>query len=299
MTSWTSGTLPITGGHLAFHRTGGRGPALVLSHGLTDNGLCWTRLATALAPDFDVIMLDARGHGDSSRMISDQPHDPGEDIAEAIRKLGLTAPIVMGHSVGARATAMYAVANPDRVSKVILEDPPLMPLVDPAAAERRRVRFREQVVKFRAMTPAEIVTMGRVSSPTWLDDDFPAWAVSKHQVDPEAMPDYRLPWQDTFAAITAPTLLIHADPALGGIVTPGLAEEARRINPNIRTVQIPNAGHNTRRENFADYLAAVRGFLAVPVRTHLTATQTPPSAPSRSVRSSMPPARHSRGRPRT
>jgi hypothetical protein len=34
-----------------------------------------------------------------------------------------------------------------------------------------------------------------------------------------------------------------------------------RINPGIRAVQIPNAGHNTRRENFTGYLAAVRGFL--------------------------------------
>ena len=261
MTSWTSGTLPITGGHLAFHRTGGRGPALVLSHGLTDNGLCWTRLAAALAPDFDVIMLDARGHGDSSRMIPHQPHDPGEAIAEAIAQLGLNMPIVMGHSVGARASAMYAAAHPDRISKVILEDPPLMPLVDPAAAVRRRVRFREQVEKFQSMTPAEITAMGKATSPTWHDDDFPAWTTSKHQADPHAMPDYRTPWQDTLAAITAPTLLIHADPALGGIVTPELADEARQLNPKICTVQIPNAGHNTRRENFADYLAAVLGFL--------------------------------------
>ena len=262
MTTWLSGTLGITGGQLCFHRTGGRGPALVLSHGLTDNGLCWTRLATALAPDFDVIMLDARGHGDSSRMIPDQPYNPGEDIAEAVAQLGLKAPIVMGHSVGARATAMYAAAHPDRVSKVILEDPPLMPLVDPAAAVRRRVRFREQVEKFRSMTPAEITALGKATSPTWHDDDFPAWTTSKHQVDPQAMPDYRTPWQDTLAAITAPTLLIHADPALGGIVTPELADEANRLNSNIRTTQIPNAGHNTRRENFTDYLAAVRGFLA-------------------------------------
>ena len=75
------------------------------------------------------------------------------------------------------------------------------------------------------------------------------------------MPDYRTPWQETFAAITAPTLLIHADPVLGGLVTPELADEATRINPGIRAVQIPDAGHNTRRENFTGYLAAVRGFL--------------------------------------
>lgn len=261
MTTWPSATLSVAGGHLAYHRTGGAGPALVLSHGLTDNGLCWSRLAEALAPAFDVIMLDACGHGESSRFAPGRLHDPGEDIAQAVDQLDLTAPIVMGHSVGARATALYAAAYPDRVSRVILEDPPLMPLIEPSAAERRRARFREQVAKFRTMTPAEITAQGRATSPSWHDDEFPAWTASKQQVDPEAMPEYRMPWQDTFAAITAPTLLIHGDPALGGIVTPELAAEAQRLNPNIRPVQIAGAGHNTRRENFADYLAAVRGFL--------------------------------------
>ncbi|MCA6319719.1 alpha/beta fold hydrolase, partial [Phenylobacterium sp.] len=65
---WIPGEVAVSGGQLAYHRTGGDGPPLVLSHGLTDNGLCWTRLAEALAPDFDIIMLDARGHGASSRV---------------------------------------------------------------------------------------------------------------------------------------------------------------------------------------------------------------------------------------
>jgi N-formylmaleamate deformylase len=261
MTAWPSGTLPITGGHLAYHRTGGDGPALVLSHGLTDNGLCWSRLAKVLASDFDVIMLDARGHGRGSRIIPGQPRDAGRDIAEAIEGLGLTAPIVMGHSVGARSTADYAAAWPGQASRVILEDPPLMPLIDPAAAERRRARFREQVEKFQAMTPTEITAMGKAQSATWHDDEFPAWTASKLEVDPEAMPDYRTLWQDTFAAIRAPTLLIYGQPGHGGIVTPELADEARRLNPAIRSVEISGAGHNTRRENFTDYLAAVRAFL--------------------------------------
>lgn len=264
MNAWPSGTLPITGGHLAYHRTGGDGPALVLSHGLTDNGLCWSRLAAALAPDFDLIMLDARGHGESSRVIPGQPYDPASDIAEAIEALGLTRPIVMGHSVGARSTALYANTWPDRVARVILEDPPLMPLPDPAAAERRRIRFREQMEKLQAMTPAEITAMGKSTSPTWHDDEFPAWTRSKQQVDPGAMPDYALPWQDTLANITVPTLLIYGQPGHGGIVTPELAAEAKRINRNIRSVEIPKAGHNTRRENFEAYLAAVQAFLAEP-----------------------------------
>jgi N-formylmaleamate deformylase len=261
LNSWQSGTVLVSGGHLAFHRTGGSGPALVLSHGLTDNGLCWSRVAAALAPEFDIVMLDARGHGRSSRICVDAPQDPGQDIAEAIDALGLASPILMGHSVGARAAAMCANANPDRVSKVILEDPPFLPLAERSVAEIRRRNFRQQVEKFQAMSEAQITAMGKASSPGWHEDEFSAWTAAKKQVDPEAMPDYRTSWQASIARITAPTLLIYGERARGGIVTPELAEEAQAINPNISAIQIAGAGHNIRRENFADFLAAVQAFL--------------------------------------
>jgi N-formylmaleamate deformylase len=261
LNSWQSGTVLVSGGHLAFHRTGGSGPALVLSHGLTDNGLCWSRVAAALAPEFDIVMLDARGHGRSSRICVDAPQDPGQDIAEAIDALGLASPILMGHSVGARAAAMCANANPDRVSKVILEDPPFLPLAERSVAEIRRSNFRQQVEKFPAMSEAQITAMGKASSPGWHEDEFSAWTAAKKQVDPEAMPDYRTSWQASIARITAPTLLIYGERGRGGIVTPELAEEARAINPNISAIQIAGAGHNIRRENFADFLAAVQAFL--------------------------------------
>lgn len=261
MTAWHSGIVDVAAGRLAYHRTGGSGPPLVLSHGLTDNGLCWRRLAEALEADFDIIMLDARGHGASSGIAEDPRRDLAEDIAEAIDGLGLTAPVVMGHSVGGRASAAFAGAYPGRVSKVILEDPPFTAPADPAAAERRRERFRTQVETLRAMTHAEIVAMGRSMSPSWHEDEFPDWAQAKALVDPDAMPSYVTQWQEEIAGITAPTLIIHGDPKLGSLVTPEIAAEARAINPRTTAVQIPGAGHNVRRENFAGVLTAVRDFL--------------------------------------
>ena len=98
--NWSTGTVEVSGGRLAYHRTCGSGPAILLSHGLTDNGLCWRRVALALQADYDVVMLDARGHGESSRIPKDEERDPARDIAEVIDGLGLKSPILMGHSVG-------------------------------------------------------------------------------------------------------------------------------------------------------------------------------------------------------
>jgi len=262
MSNLSSGRVDIADGFLAYHRTGGAKPALVLSHGLTDNGLCWTRLAQALEVDFDVIMLDARGHGDSVRMGAGPDQDPALDLAQAIEQLSLESPIVMGHSVGARTTARYASLYPGRVSGVILEDPPFMAQQNPSITARWQADFRKQIADLRAMTADQITAVGKKRSPTWHQDEFPAWTSSKMQVDPEIRIHDPEPWQDYMARITAPTLLIYGEPGFGGIVTPDIAKASQDLNPQIETAQLAGAGHNTRRENFEAYLAAVVSFLA-------------------------------------
>ena len=65
VSEWHSGFVESNGIRLHYTRTGGDKPPLVLAHGVTDAGLCWTPLAEALAPEYDAIMVDARGHGRS------------------------------------------------------------------------------------------------------------------------------------------------------------------------------------------------------------------------------------------
>ena len=68
-------------------------------------------------------------------------------------------------------------------------------------------------------------------------------------------------WRDTVEAITCPILLITGDPGRGGIVTPAVAEEARRLARDLRVVNIPDVGHNIHRDNYPPYREAVAAFL--------------------------------------
>src|SRR5919202_2527380 len=124
MAEWFSGEVETNGIRMHYYRTGGDKPPLVLAHGATDNGLCWTRVARALESDYDVIMPDARGHG-----LSEAPAagygtaERAADLAGLIRRLGLDRPAVAGHSMGAATTLRLVADYPELASCAVLEDP--------------------------------------------------------------------------------------------------------------------------------------------------------------------------------
>ena len=67
MTNYISEFIAIPGGMtIHYYRTGGALPPLVLVHGVTDDGLCWSPIADKLSDLCDVILVDTRGHGLSS-----------------------------------------------------------------------------------------------------------------------------------------------------------------------------------------------------------------------------------------
>ena len=66
MTNWMTGVCEANGISIHYLRTGGSKPPMVLLHGLTGSGSCWSPLARALEDEYDIVMPDARGHGSSS-----------------------------------------------------------------------------------------------------------------------------------------------------------------------------------------------------------------------------------------
>jgi pimeloyl-ACP methyl ester carboxylesterase len=271
MAEWTSGDIVANGIKQHYYRTGdgsGGKPPVVLAHGSTDNGLCWTRLARALEADYDVVMPDARGHG-----FTDAPEGEytaavrAADLAGLIQTLGLQRPAVGGHSMGA-GTALRLVADyPDIARCAILEDPGLRDR-QPSTTdqEARREHMRQQAADMRALGREGIMARGRQQHPDWAEEEFGPWADSKLQVSERHTGGRRGPerpdWRELLPKVQCPVLLITSDPERGGIVTPEIAEEAKRLLPSIKVVRLSGAGHNIRREQFDPYLKAVRSFLA-------------------------------------
>src|SRR5215475_4204856 len=124
MTNWTSAVCKANGIDIHYLRTGGDKPPLVLLHGLTGSGDCWSPLARALEAEFDVVMPDARGHGYSSRPLSGYGYeDYAGDVVGLIQELGLDAPVLLGHSMGGMTAALVASQIDAALRGVILADP--------------------------------------------------------------------------------------------------------------------------------------------------------------------------------
>ena len=69
-------------------------------------------------------------------------------------------------------------------------------------------------------------------------------------------------WRDAVAGWDCSALLVIGENSLGGIVSPPLAAAAAETNTRLEWVQVPDAGHAIRFDQFDRFLTAVDPFLA-------------------------------------
>jgi pimeloyl-ACP methyl ester carboxylesterase len=271
MAAWKSGDVIANGIRIHYYRTGdGSKPAVVLCHGFSDSGLCWTPVARQLEADYDVIMLDARGHGLSEVVEEDYAiQSMAADVVGAIEALGLQKPVVGGHSMGGSMATFAAALAPAAIAALILEDPGYLnpPEKEPTpeeAAEQAK-GFAVWVEGMAGKTREDLIAQCRAESPSWPEDELGPWADSKLQLSKNVVNKNisgGVTWQSVVAQIKCPALLITADVDKHGIVSPEMAAEAQALCPTMEVAHIPGVGHNIRREDRAAYIAAVKGFLA-------------------------------------
>jgi pimeloyl-ACP methyl ester carboxylesterase len=268
MHTWQSGDIYGSGVRIHYYRTGGDRPAIVLLHGMGDNGLCWARVAEQLQTHWDVVMLDARGHG-----LSDAPEtgytaeEQAPDVAAVVQALGLERPVLMGHSMGGATAVATAAQYPSLIRGLILEDPPWGGPPEQLSAEeiqRRQSDWRALILKRKAMPQAELVTPIRRRFPAWDEADVDALAEATRQLSPRIVNSITgagIAWQDVVRKVACPMYVITAEPALGAIISTERIGEARQICPTLREIHIVGAGHNIRREQFECFIIAVRNCM--------------------------------------
>lgn len=103
------------------YRLGGRGPALVLLHGLGLSGDWWSELAPQLVAGHTLIIPDLRGHGQSTNPSVVFRHPiAATDILELLDRLAIREFSLLGHSTGAGVALHIAARVPGRVQSMII-----------------------------------------------------------------------------------------------------------------------------------------------------------------------------------
>lgn len=94
--------------------TSGAGARLVLVHGFTQTARSWDALAESLSADFQVVAVDAPGHGGSAGVRA--------DLASGARLIGAAGgrATYIGYSMGGRLCLHLALDRPDLVERLVL-----------------------------------------------------------------------------------------------------------------------------------------------------------------------------------
>ncbi|HEU5078512.1 MAG TPA: alpha/beta hydrolase [Opitutaceae bacterium] len=271
-------------------------PVMVMIHGVTDIGLCWTTLTWKLQDSYDIYMVDTRGHGLTDPFTSADDADTlVKDVVEFVHAMKFEKPILMGHSMGAATVMKLGAEYPDLAKAIIMLDPLLgrLPNFAPrnsgatAAAGKAESRATPQMSTARANAASglsismnappetlvaqnnynfdDLVATAHRQSPKWDIVDCQYWALSKKQYHGAYTPEA---WAvmsgvmnlgDSLAKITVPALILKAD------ATPEVRkanEEAARVMQHGKLVHIDGAGHNLHHDQLARTVEVLHEFLA-------------------------------------
>lgn len=251
-------------------------PVIVMAHGVTDNGLCWTTLTEELQKSYDIYMPDTRGHGLSDPFSNADTGDTLiEDLVGFVHAMKFDKPILLGHSMGAATVMRVGAEYPDVPRAVIMFDPflghwspggPGIPArtsttphgPSPHSASAESGAGRANLSVNMSGTPEELVSQNNYSfddlvakcrndNSKWDPVDCQYWALSKKQyhgpysaAQGQAMRG-TMSTADALAKITVPALILKAD------APPEVRkanEEAAHVLKHGKLVHIDGAAHN-------------------------------------------------------
>ena len=248
------------------------GPTVLLLHGFMGSSEDWQDTIATLDGRCRCLAVDLPGHGDSVGLLREAYTTEGaiRTVLDLLDELGIGHPTIIGYSMGGRLALYLALRHPERCAGLFLES--TSPGIE-SAAERRT---RRQADEKRARHLEE-------DFGTFLEDWYrqPLFAsLARHEGLVGAMIETRARNDPDELARSLRGTGAGREPSLWGelaeLRVPALAvagaldekfvEISHRmadLNPRLRTVIVPGAGHNVHLEAPEVYLALLQDFLEI------------------------------------
>jgi pimeloyl-ACP methyl ester carboxylesterase len=264
------------------------GQAVVLMHGKNFGGCYWRDVAQTIADaGYRVIVPDQIGWGKSSKPdIRYSFQLLAANTAQLLDALGIRQAVMVGHSTGGMIAVRFALMYPERVTRLILEDPigledyrvNIPPQSDETLyraelANTDAAKIRAFYARYFANPLPEIYSpLAEVQIRVTLSGEYPRWAKASALAYQMI---YQQPVRYEYRLLQPPVLLIvgerdHTVPLasyapagarekMGNFVE--LGRTAVKEMPRGRLVVVPNCGHIPHIEKPREFQQAIMTFL--------------------------------------
>jgi N-formylmaleamate deformylase len=242
--------------------------AVIIIPGITSPAATWGFVGERFGRRFDTYVLDVRGRGlsEASDTLDYGIDALADDVIGFAQALGLRRYALVGHSMGARIAARAARCQPQKLSRVVLVDPPVSgPGRRPYPATLDW--YLDSMRDARAGMGVEAM---RKYCPTWTIEQLRLRAEWLHSCDERAVvasfegfhsDDFHADLQD----VTVPALLVVA--GRGDVVRPDDVDDMRRQLPGLQVSRVEAAGHMIPWDDEEGFYRAFGSFLGAPVHT--------------------------------
>lgn len=254
------------------------GPKLVFLHGVMGFSLNWRRIIKAFEADYHCLVYDQRGHGRSFQpAVGYNSETLAADLEQIIDELGWKEINLVGHSMGGRASFYFAAQNPERVTRLVIED------IGPSAVSTGTgTTFIEKMLD---VVPVPFPS--KRDARTWFDTEFPRifanhrkkeqlaeylYANLKEDEQGQAVWRFYAPgiretvissrlharWED-IQALTMPTLVMRGE--FSEDLPNDVYERMLSTNANLQGVVFKGAGHWIHADMPDEFISVLRQFL--------------------------------------
>lgn len=181
------------GGDLVHYEVLGRGRQVILVHGWLGSWRYWVPTMTQISLKYRVYALDLFGFGDSGK--NPEKYTIQHQVTlleEFMEQMGLTKAAFVGHGLGSMVLTEFALANPDKVARMLISSAPLF---DPGDLDQRT-----------APGERKLLTVDRpLVNPAPAPDTTPPAAESSEK-EPAAVSEATLPSRPDLSPHNLPTI---------------------------------------------------------------------------------------------